>query len=129
LKLEYLEDTDASPARVLLLYEATAAEVEAVRGGIAALAGDPSAEFNLEGVPGFLGIDGCSLVASVGALDLGVEAIGDGKRHFRCILSPPGWQRVCELLEPFLDVKEGTRFQYLTEVGPIDWIVSTSRAW
>jgi len=54
---------------------------------------------------------------------------GEEALRFCCVLSPPGWQRVHDLLEPFLIVGEGTRFQYLTEAGGIDWIISTTRGW
>jgi len=131
MKLEYLEDPSAQPARVLLLFEATVAEVEAVRAGIAALAiEDPAGEFRLNNqLRGFSGVDGCSLVACVGKSDLGVEQVGGEPLSFRCVLSPSGWRRVFELLEPFLVPDQGDRFQYLTEVGAIDWIISTSRGW
>jgi hypothetical protein len=131
LKLEYLEDAEASlHPRVLLLYEATASELEALRASAAELAAsDPGAELNLDALPGLVGIDGCSLVAAVGASDLGVEPRGDQPRRFRCVLSPPGWQRVHDLLEPFLAGQKGTSFQYLTEVGAIEWIFSTERGW
>ena len=43
---------------------------------------------------------------------------------------PAGWRRVVDLLEPFLAPEYGSGgFQYLTEVGDIEWILSTSRSW
>ena len=41
-------------------------------------------------------------------------------------------ERAVGLLEPFVDRAEASSrngFQYLTESGPIEWIISRSRSW
>jgi len=130
MNLEYLEDPSARSAPVLLLYGASVGEVEALRTAVDAVAGgDTASELRLDALPGFTGIDGCSLVGRVGGSDLGVERSAVAPLAFQCVLSSSGWQRVLGLLEPFLVALEGTHFQYLTEVGAVDWIISTSRGW
>ncbi len=66
--LEYLEDLAAEQQiRVLLLYEGTPGEVEALRDATERLSrGGPGDEQRVERLPGFAAVDTCSLVASVG---------------------------------------------------------------
>jgi hypothetical protein len=46
------------------------------------------------------------------------------------VLNRLSWGNVVGLLEPFLAASEGeTRFQHLTDVGGIRWVMSTSRWW
>jgi hypothetical protein len=130
LNLEYFEDLGAQLPRVLLLFGASQTEIEALRSEVASLAGvGGTNEFWLDQPPGLSDVDGCSLVARVGESDLGVERIGGEALEFRCVLTPSGWRRVVDLLEPFLVNARDTRFQYLTEVGSVEWIISTDRSW
>ena len=83
-------------------------------------------------LPGFQGVDGCSLVAAVGTADGGVEPLDAAWKAFRCVLAPTAWENVAGLLEPFESEQprpRHTTFQYLDESGPVLWIVSTDRAW
>ena len=130
MKLEYLEDRDACPDRVLLLHEPTADEVVALRRAVRALVvGEAGVRTRIDEVPGVVPLEGCSLVLEVGEAGVGVEPIAGEASAFRCVLSPEGWLRVWNLLEPFAEPREGTGFQYLTEVGEIEWIVSIDRGW
>jgi hypothetical protein len=36
---------------------------------------------------------------------------------------------VAYLLEPFLADAKGSSFQFLSEHGPVTWIISTERGW
>jgi hypothetical protein len=84
----------------------------------------------VESLPGLHGIDGCSLVCTVGDSSLGVRPIEGANAAFHCVLTRFDWSQVCGLLEPFAASRpQGAFHQYLTSDGPIEWIISTSRAW
>jgi hypothetical protein len=128
--LEYLEDPDAQlHTRVLLLYDLVPDEVGALRDAFGRLSrGKPGDELPVDALPGVVAVDGSSLVATVGEANLGVEPVAGAGLHFRCVLTPAAWQRACGLLEPFL-IGGRQGFQYLTEVGPVEWIISHDRGW
>ena|ERR1700722_2086707 len=128
--LEYLEDADAQvDTRVLLLYEAMPDEAGALRNAIDRLSrGKPGDEMRVDALPGVVTVDGSSLAATVSDADLGVEPVADADHQFRCALTPAGWQRVCGLLEPFLR-NDSRGFQYLSEEGTVEWIISHDRGW
>jgi hypothetical protein len=127
--IEYFEDPAARPSRVLLLYDFTLDEVARLRGAIERVIRAPYGyEEQVDALPGFVGIDGCSLVARVGEIATGIDQVDPLKLEFRCVLDLAGWQHAFALLEPFVTrATEG--FQYLTEAGSIEWIVSSSRSW
>jgi hypothetical protein len=127
--MEYLDDLAARPQiRVLLLYDLGTAEVEVLRDAVDRLSrGRPGDEVRVDALPGVVAVGGCSLVAAVGGADLGVEPDG-ADLDFRCELSVAAWERVSGLLEPFLAA--GSRgFQYLSEEGSVEWIISHDRGW
>jgi len=83
-------------------------------------------------LPGFHGVDRCTLTAVTGNADRGLEPVGGSGQRFRCTLRPMSWETVSEMLEPFERERPEPRretFQYLDENGPVLWIVSTDRAW
>jgi hypothetical protein len=64
--VEYFED--AQPFRVVLLYDFVADEVVTLRTAIEQLIrAEPGYEVQLDRLPGFVGVDGCSLVAGADA--------------------------------------------------------------
>jgi hypothetical protein len=128
--LEYLEDPDAQVnTRVLLLYECVPYEVGALRDAIDRLSrGKSGDELRVDALPGIVAVDGSSLKATVGEAERGVEPVAGAGRQFRCVLTSGSWQRVWGLLEPFLrDDCQG--FQYLSEEGTVEWIISHHRGW
>jgi len=127
--LEYLEDLDSQPQiRVLLLYDFAPAAVRALREAVDRLSrGKPGDELRVDALPGVTAVDGSSLVAAVGEADVGVEPVG-ADRDFRCELHASAWERVSGLLEPFL-VAGSNGFQYLSEEGSVEWIISHDRGW
>lgn len=140
MRVEYFQDPESQTPPVLLTYGDDADDAKLLRQTAEALAkGDSHNEVRVDLLPGFEGVDGCSLVASVGTLDLGVEPIGGSDRAFRCVLRHVTWTHVAGLLEPFerpspeAAVAEGLRrglwFQYLSEDGSVEWIVSSGRGW
>src|SRR5262245_35229185 len=130
MNLEYIEDAAAEAQKVLLLWGPTESEIRTVRSEIVSLADrGVGSELQLEQLPGISGIAGCSLIARVGESDGGVERLQDDSHSFACELTPTSWRRVADLLQPFQVTTGGGRFQYLTETGSIEWIISTDRSW
>jgi hypothetical protein len=127
--LEYLEDPDSQPPRVLLAYGSDARDAAVLRRTVEQLAASETYEVRVDQLPGFQGVDGCSLAASVGPVDSGVERLGGSDRAFRCVLSPAAWKRVWDLLEPFENNMNPNGFQFLSDEGPIEWIISGDRGW
>jgi hypothetical protein len=127
--LEYFEDLSAQPPRVLVMHDFGPDDMEVLCGAIEELSvrerGD---EVQLDRLPGFVGVDRCSLMAVVGNADLGVEPVSGREREFRCVLSTEAWQQALGLLEPFV-AGGANGFQYLAESGSVEWIISTDGRW
>lgn len=142
VRLEYLEDLESQSPRVLLAYGNDPRDATVLRRAVEQLAASSEAhDVRIDKLPGFQPVDGCSLTASVGSVDSGVEQLDGSDRAFRCVLRPATWRHVSGLLETFEKTEEpahspyvaglrtGARFQYLSETGPVEWIVSTERGW
>jgi hypothetical protein len=135
MRLEYFDDPSLQRP-VLLLYGERGIDPEEVallRRAVEELAdGATENGLRVESLPGFLAVDGCSLIAQASKSNAGVELSTGSGRSFRCGLDAVGWHRMAALLEPFADQEQARSqngFQYLDESGPIDWIISRSRSW
>ena len=135
MRLEYFDDASL-PRPVLLLYGEAGidpGEVALLRRAVQQLAGGATGNrLRVEGLAGFLGVEGCSLIVEATDSNVGVEFVTGSDRSFSCGLAPAGWQLVWDLLEPFADHEQAASrngFEYLDESGPIDWIISRSRSW
>jgi hypothetical protein len=127
--IEYFEDTAARLPRVLLFYDFTLDEATRLREAVERLSQGPYGyEEQIDALPGFAGIEGCSLVACIGEVATGIDQIDPAELGFRCVMDSTGWQHAFALLEPFV-TSETMGFQYLTEAGSIEWIISSSRSW
>jgi hypothetical protein len=128
--LESLDNPSAEPARVLLMFDPAPADVDALGREVAALAaGRADHEVRIESLSGVSAVGGCSVICGVGDSDRGVHRVDAGRLAFSCVLTPSGWRRVVDLLEPFLADAKESRFQFLSEHGPVTWIISTERGW
>ena len=67
------------------------------------------------------------MAVAVSDQDHGVE-VGDHS-SLRCALTASRLEKVVGLLEPFAEPVSGDFFQYLSEEGPVTWIISTSGDW
>lgn len=127
--IEYFEDMAARSLRVLLLYDFTLDEAKWLRRAVERLSQAPHGyEEQIDALPGFVGIEGCSLVACVGEVATGLDQIDPAELWFRCVMDSAGWQHAFALFEPFV-TSDAEGFQYLTEAGSIEWIISSSRSW
>jgi hypothetical protein len=140
--LDYFERDGGMPRPVLLAYGNDPRDTTVPRRAVEQLAVSSAAhDVRIDKLPGFQPVDGCSLTASVGSVDSGVEQRDGSDRAFRCVLGPATWRHVSGLLETFELTKEparsphvaglriGARFQYLSDTGPVEWIISTERSW
>jgi hypothetical protein len=145
MRLEYFDEGRAKS--VLLIYEATSLELESLITAFARLRSEsPPRPIEMIELPGCEAVDGCSVTLYRSSEDLGVEPVDGESNGFRCSLSQAGWAHAIAMLEPFLDprpipqsryatdaeaqgwVSRG-RHQFLTEMGPVEFIFSTNREW
>jgi hypothetical protein len=127
--LEYLDDPSLTRP-VLLMHGDEPRAVALLRNALHAVAQGESIE--VTELPGFSGVDGCSLTLRLDTSDLGVQPIKDGGRYaFECGLHKEAWATVGGLLEPFSAHRDDRAHshQYLTAAGKIEWIISTDRSW
>ena len=138
--LEYFEDLGEGKPPVLLTYDDSPSDARPFPAEAALLrvvaeelaADDDHPRVQIDELAGFHGVDGCSLCAEVGPASIGLTPIDSSRPAFRCVLDRADWHRVVGLLEPFVDPVEAPNrngFQYLSESGPIGWIISMSRGW
>jgi hypothetical protein len=129
MQLEYFEDL-ASHTRLLLTYGDDPGGATVLRRATEELVtGEDGHSLDIARLPGFNGVDGCSLFAAVGSVDHGVEPLDGSERAFRCVLRPATWENVSGLLAPFETRQLGHVHQYLDSTGPVLWIVSSDRSW
>jgi hypothetical protein len=145
MRLEHFDEGRAKS--VLLIYEATSTDIESLLTAFAHLRSEnPPRVIEVTDLPGCEAVDGCSLALCRSTEDLGVEPAHSESKDFRCSLSQVGWAHATAMLEPFLNplpnpqsryaaeaeaqgwVSRG-QHQFLTEVGPVEFIFSTSREW
>lgn len=130
--LEYFSDPQSLERPVLLIYGDNADGPALLRDALTPLIKGQIDHVQIDRLAGFQMTGGCSLTAEIGTSSLGVVPMEGGQRGFRCILEPAGWDHVVGLLEPFVtggNMGGRHAHQYLTETGPIEWIISTDRSW
>jgi hypothetical protein len=129
MRLEHFP-ADGDQKSVVLIYDAAAAETQALLGTFDLLRSDqPVNPVLVELLPGCEPIDGCSLTLRRGEEHLGTHPVQERRHAFCCTLTPAGWSHAWWMLEPFPVDKPGHFFQYLTEVGSTELIFSTHRGW
>jgi hypothetical protein len=130
MRLEHLLTDDRDQKDVVLIYDATTGQTQALLDALDSLRSErPVDPVLVEQLPGCEPIDGCSLALHRGEQDLGARPVQDDPHRFCCTLRPSGWSHAWWMVEPFLVRKPGHFFQYLTEVGPTELIFSTHRGW
>src|SRR6202000_809796 len=99
VRLEFFDDPSLRRP-VLLLYGERGVDPDAVallRRAVEELADEATKSwFAVESLPGFSGVDGCSLIAQIDKTNAGVQP-GTG-RSWRCGLDAAGWRGVSDLL-------------------------------
>lgn len=70
--------------------------------------------------------------ASAAPRDFGLRQVPGTENDFECALKPNTWDEVIGFLEPFTTETEhitGHAHAYLSQHGPVKWLVSTDSAW
>jgi len=132
VQLEYFDDPESTARPVLLIYGKNPTDAATLQRAIEVLAGGDASDVQIDALPSFEGVDGCSLTAQLANTNLGVTRVADIPPAFRCALNTTAWSQIAGLLEPFTENRPPDApdvHQYLTSNGPIDWIVATSRHW
>ncbi len=112
---------------VILLHGGTRAEVVELQAALRSLANETISSVAVH-LLGFVTVPvPCSLFAARSAVDEGVTP-GESSNSFDWRQTSKGWERVVELLSPFVH-EPGGGFQYLNEHNGPEVIYSTSRAW
>jgi hypothetical protein len=73
-----------------------------------------------------------TFAAIAAARDYGLRPVEGTENDFECALRPSTWEEVIGLLEPFTTEPEDNASHahaYLSQHGPIAWLVSTDSAW
>lgn len=125
VKLDYLRDgTDDCP--LIRLYEFQSEEMQRLQRSFERLASGAAERVALDEVTPIESVDGTQLTFSRAASDNGVAS--SGQQSFEVQLTPRGWRRCVELLEPFC--KSSSGYQWLCDdVGDIRLLVSHDGAW
>jgi hypothetical protein len=69
---------------------------------------------------------------SAAARDYGLRPVPETENDFECALRPSTWDEVIGLLEPFTSAREVSTVHahaYLSQHGPVTWLVSTDSTW
>jgi hypothetical protein len=134
MKIEYFAD-GAVDCPLILIYGNDPTGALNLRLALERLANGLVDSLAIHELPGYFSVGDCKLFAKVGSSDIGVWRTGKGPA-FVCTLQKQTWFEVLDLLEPFLEpftdklnLGSSYSFQYLTNCGDINLLISTSRAW
>jgi hypothetical protein len=127
VKVEYFPDEEDGP--ILLIYGSERIEFRHLMELVASIHPQDKRRVSINDLPGFEAIDGVRLECVVGA-EIGIVQLAPN--IFEWSLSEDSWKAIAFLIEPFAlnePKSEAGVFQYLSEVGPVEVIVSTIRGW
>lgn len=123
MKIEFLKDgSDDCPLIRIFGNEPSSAARLAI--AFRQLASGETKEIAIHEMPGFNSIGGCLLIAKIDHKNIGIQAIDDNA--FECLLTPEGWERLAELVDPFTEKLEGVQYQWLDDTSEISLVISSS---
>ncbi len=134
MRIEYLE-AGAVDCPLVLIHGNEPESIQVLQDAIQALVEGTAKQLAIHELPGFLPVDNCQLYAWVEAVDYGVLQAKSGGPVFVCSLCRDSWQAAIGLLEPFADISRDDpkypngSYQYLTNAGKINLIISTDPGW
>ena len=127
--LEYFS-ADVHHGPVVLLGNVSPSDAAILTTALRALASGAANKLVLEDLPGMqCGSRLVSFVAHGVDWDGGCRASPGTNGHFQCALKRLTWDQVAGLLEPFETPHGSHAHQYLSEEGPVAWIVSNDSTW
>jgi hypothetical protein len=127
VKLEYLP-AGSSDCPLIRLYNFNKEEVAALHVRAVELGTGTREEVQLDQELNMVAIAGCSLSLARAKSDYGVSRTHE-QNHYRCALTEESWQTVAGLIEPFLTPSAVPRYQWLSEIGETNLLLSEDGAW
>jgi hypothetical protein len=125
IHIEYLHD-DSEDCPLIRLYGYEAPDVVALRDLCVALAAGQVREVALEQSEFVCAIEGCRLLLRAGRFNRGITTPKPAE-PFVMEYTEEGWLEVAEKITPFVDGSSG--YQWLTEEGDIDLLISRNGLW
>jgi hypothetical protein len=116
--------------KIMLLYGTDTAAVVTLRDRVAGLASGVEERFAVHELPGFEAVDGCQLFFSTGKWNRGAF-LARAPNTVEFTITPPWWDNVAGLLEPFC-LESTTRGQQYLDYGflsDITPVISRDRGW
>ncbi len=131
MRIEYIAE-GAIDCPLVLISGNEPDSIRELQHAIKALVSGTAKQIAIHDLPNFISIENCQLYAWVDAVDYGVLKAKSGDAVFVCILCIDSWQQAIDLLEPIAQHPpdlDTDYFNYLTNTGDINLIISTGRAW
>jgi hypothetical protein len=125
MKMQYLADGDQD-CPLIRLCEFDLPEVNRLRAIFGALADGSRTEVVLHQEMPVECVDGCQLTLRVGWRDVG---IADEGPQFECVLTTEGWLDAAFFTQPFCEVMNTGKYQWLNESGEVSLLLSPSGRW
>jgi len=126
MKIEYLED--GSPDCPLIrLYEFIPEEAIRLRESFLSLASGKQDTIELHNAPGMQSMRGCCLTLRLGQRDVGL--VRTGPTSFKCVLTASAWSNLAGLTEPFQAAEMDGHYQWLSEHGKANLLLSPLGDW
>jgi hypothetical protein len=118
-------------APLLLFGQVTTRDAAALTAALMPLAVGWRGSVALHRVAGWSRASGVRVDAISADRDLGCSHVESSDQHFRCAFQPATWDQIVSLLAPFASdgSDEIHAHQYLSERGPVTWMVSTDSTW
>jgi len=94
VQIEYLNDPESTARPVLLIYGDYPKDAVALQRAIGPLATGDARDAQIDALPGFAGINDCSLTVHLASTNLGLTRVADTEPAFRCALDSTTWSQV-----------------------------------
>lgn len=130
--IEFLFVDDAQDAPLIVVRNLTPLGASQIAAAVRPLSLGTASTVDLSELSAFASENIGTFSARVGARDSGLRSVPGTENDFECVLKPSTWDEVIGLLEPFTTETEGSpshAHAYLSQHGPIAWLVSTDSAW
>ena len=127
--IEYFS-ADEVHGPVILLGDVSPSDATLLFNALGSLASGSAKKVAVDELPGLTrGSQLVTFEAHATDWDGGCRVVPATTGRFQCALKPGTWDQVASLIAPFAKPRDGHRHQYLSEEGPVTWIVSTDGAW
>jgi hypothetical protein len=130
--IEFLFVDDAQDAPLIVVRNLTSLGASQIAAAMRPLSLGTASAVDLSELPAFASENIGTFSANVATRDNGLRPVRGTDNDFECTLKPSTWGEVIGLLEPFTTEANGSiahAHAYLSEHGPVTWLVSTDSTW